>query len=187
MIVLGKALNVSPMQLEHIVRGYLGTMGIYVLMGADSLVGDPTFGETPDLRIDEYPVIRRFYKQKPFRSTQLETDFYDFAQRVQIIGNTLRKMETEGRSADQTQYLSKPDVLAAEALEEDVSLVRNELTRINKAIQLISTDRNLSGPTKRKEINRLLMEKNEVLRVAAKFTSPANVKALEDKLKQIKR
>ncbi len=49
--------------LNHIVQGYTGTLGAYVL-GAGNIVARQftDVGETPALRLDELPVIKSFLR-----------------------------------------------------------------------------------------------------------------------------
>lgn len=53
MIEIGKAFDVSPMRLEALVNGYLGTLGQWSLMGADALVTADDTGPDPAKRLSQ--------------------------------------------------------------------------------------------------------------------------------------
>ena len=63
-VAIGEALNMSPLKIEHLMKGYTGTIGSYVLMLADSMVRDSD--ETrPTRKLSDLPVMKRFLaKQK---------------------------------------------------------------------------------------------------------------------------
>ena len=70
---LGKQLGVSPLRVEHLIYGYMNTWGRYGL----TLMDAAFFDDGPDFRLDQMPVIRRFYRGKPARSTRHVQEFYD--------------------------------------------------------------------------------------------------------------
>lgn len=54
----------SPMIIEHLIRGYMGTLGGYALQALDTAIRarSDDYGSAPKLRWDQLPIIKRFYK-----------------------------------------------------------------------------------------------------------------------------
>ncbi|NIB43825.1 hypothetical protein HBA55_29755 [Pseudomaricurvus alkylphenolicus] len=100
MVELGQFLGMSPKQLEHLLKGYTGTMGAYALSVSDLLVsaakGKPNQGE---IRPTDIPVVKSFYRgSAPAYSTQYVTDLYDRLSEVKQIHASLKDMEMEERA-----------------------------------------------------------------------------------------
>jgi hypothetical protein len=91
MIQLGKWLDFSPKMMEHIFKGYTGTIGGYALSLADLFAraasGAP---DQPGLRARDIPVLNSIYQTGDPRTTQCVTDFYDMLQSATQAYNTLR-------------------------------------------------------------------------------------------------
>jgi hypothetical protein len=76
--LIGKGLNISPKKMEALSRGYLSTMSAFLLAGPDQIsrwFGN--FPEKPTLKTNEFPLIGRFWRQGPARSTKYMTRFYE--------------------------------------------------------------------------------------------------------------
>lgn len=63
-----------PARAKALLRGYFNTWATYGLMLTDAMVSD----DKPDMRIDQYPVLKRFYATEPAKHTRYETRFYQW-------------------------------------------------------------------------------------------------------------
>ena len=84
---LGEALNYSPIKIDHMIKGYGGTLGTVLLDTVDQLVRsvDDELGETQTRKLTEYPFIRRFFARPYARG--LVTQFYQLREAVtQAVG-----------------------------------------------------------------------------------------------------
>ena len=70
---LPASMQVSPITAETLLRGYFGNWADMALLVTDTMMGGPP---RPDRRLDEMPLVRRFYEQTPAKSTRHVTDFY---------------------------------------------------------------------------------------------------------------
>ncbi len=52
---------------------YLNTWALYGLTLSDAVL----FDDMPKMRVDQYPIIRRFYRKEPARNTKYVTQLYD--------------------------------------------------------------------------------------------------------------
>lgn len=72
---IGSSLGISPMKLDHIIGGYTGTMGMYMVSALDSIMG--MNGDSPNAskRFEQMPVIKRFALDPEARGTV--TSYYE--------------------------------------------------------------------------------------------------------------
>jgi hypothetical protein len=78
----------SPKNIEHLVRGYFNTWGLYGLTMTDAAF----FDDRPDLRVDQLPVVRRFYREEPATQTKWVTELYDAIEAATQARRTMRDM-----------------------------------------------------------------------------------------------
>ena len=74
-------MQLSPKVIDHLIRGYLGTFGLY-----GQMVGNAIDSNKPALSLDRYPVIRRFYSEAP--RSKYETKFWEMARTIEKLYNT---------------------------------------------------------------------------------------------------
>jgi hypothetical protein len=90
---IGESLNISPLKVQHVMEGYTGTLGSYVLAMADSYMRDDK-GAMPERKLSDYPVLKRFFAKKEGKYNQAE--FYDLMQAAQQASSSLKDLEREG-------------------------------------------------------------------------------------------
>lgn len=159
---LGELSGFSPKQLEHLLIGYTGTMGSYVMAAADGLIRAVRPGESASWRADEIPLVKAVYRGTgPAKSTQHMEDFYRMLNEVNQLKRTVDQYRGEGE-----------DDKADELLEEQGGILkaRRNLSRnlqqvrvLRNRIELLQRDRTLSAEEKRQRIDRLLASRNELV------------------------
>lgn len=90
---LPRALQVSPAKAEALLRGYLNTWALYGLSLSDAMF----FDDKPDLRIDQYPVLRRFFAKEPARQSRHVRELYDLIGEATEVRRTLRFLDRTNR------------------------------------------------------------------------------------------
>jgi hypothetical protein len=115
----------SPAQVEALLRGYLNTWAMYGLTLSDAAF----FDDTPSMRIDQYPVLRRFYQRTPPRHTKYVTRLYDALEAATQARRTMRHM---GRTY-------RPD-FAAELEHSQENLEYNQLSGAQKSMRGLSAE-----------------------------------------------
>jgi len=153
---LPPSLQISPERAEALYRGYTNTMGLYAMMLAEE-----TFYERnqPARRLDQYPVLRRFYRQEPGR-TKYETKFWEFYDEVAQLHNTANKMASEARPELYAEMSKKE----AERVYQAVEDARQQLLAISGQMEMIYRDTDMSPDEKRKVLDELSSQKNEFLK-----------------------
>jgi len=157
----------SPVRLEHLVRGYFGEVGMYILGVSDALVrGLVVEGEKPATRIDQIPVLQRFLRLDPPFTTKWVGEFYDLRREVEAIQGTFNKYRKEGDfeaakalRAEKAAYLKlRP------RLQDAYDHMRN----LDRRIEHVKTSKTMSAARKRELVDKYTEQK---LKVAKRYGS----------------
>lgn len=171
---VGQATGLSPKMLDHIVQGYTGTLGAYVMGASNILVrGVQDNGETPSMRLDEMPVIKalvRGYGDDPAKSTQFSEDFYRLMQQVNQINSTVNSYQKQGRTEEAQQLKEEnKDKLAH---RKRMTATQTQLRQLNNQIELVRLDRTLTAEQKRERIDRFMAKRNTLTQQAVERINP---------------
>ena len=157
--------KMSPKRIEHLVRGYTGALGTYLLAAVDQgvrLFGD--YPEAPAMRVDDIPVVKRFMKESPARSTRYLTEFYEMREEIGKIANTIRDYRRQGQ--DREAWELEKEFPEALSKAKRLTKAGREITDINKEMRAVYDDRLMSASAKRRKIDRLTVEKNRLAKEA---------------------
>ncbi|WP_447875204.1 LPD38 domain-containing protein [Serratia fonticola] len=171
---VGQATGLSPKMLDHIVQGYTGTLGAYVMGASNILVrGTQDNGESPSMRLDEMPVIKalvRGYGDDPAKSTQFSEDFYRLMQQVNQINSTVNSYQKQGRTEEAQQLKEEnKDKLAQ---RKRMTATQTQLRQLNNQIELVRLDRTLTAEQKRERIDRFMAKRNTLTQQAVERINP---------------
>jgi hypothetical protein len=84
---------VSPAQVEHLLRGYFNTWALYGLSTIDAAF----FDDKPDMRTDQLPVVRRFFRDEPAQNTKYLSQLYEAIDAATETRRTMRFMDRTWR------------------------------------------------------------------------------------------
>lgn len=184
-IATAQAFGVSPLRLEALWNGYLGTLGSYAIMASDALVApNPAFGEAPEKTLASYPLFRRFLRQPPYASTSFEADFYELAKETERVVATARKLQSEARGDDLAAYLSEDDKAVLFGMAGVSSRVGTRAREINSAINMLRRDPSLSAAQKRQQIDELQTEQNRLFQEAVNAMTTEQLAVYRDRLEK---
>jgi hypothetical protein len=166
--VLPEALGASPKRLEHLMHGYTGAMGMYILGASDSLVrvmsGMP---ESPSLRMDRLPVLKAFYQEKPAMHTVYGTQFYDMLRKTEQIQRTINAYKKEGQFEKARELqVENADKLS---VRKSLNKTNDKLSDVRKQIDAIYRSE-LSPEQKRLRIDSLMTKQNNTVQAIVKRT-----------------
>ncbi|WP_421346076.1 LPD38 domain-containing protein [Aeromonas veronii] len=159
---LGELSGFSPKQLEHLLIGYTGTMGSYVMAAADGLIQAVRPGESASWRADEIPLVKAVYRGTgPAKSTQHMEDFYRMLNEVNQLKRTVDQYRGEGEDDKADELLEEQGgILKARC---HLSLTQQQIRVLRSHIELLQRDRTLSAEEKRQRIDRLLASRNTLV------------------------
>lgn len=154
---LPESMQLNPVRGEALLRGYLNTWAMYGLMLSDrTLFSD----KLPAMRADQMPVVRRFYSQEPPQHTTFETQFYDMLSESQRLHGTLRELDRQGRPEIADEKEKGP--LAGEA--RPLERAARNVQQVNAEMMKVHRDKTLTPDEKRQNTDRLIVEKNALLK-----------------------
>jgi hypothetical protein len=131
---LGQALGLSPMKVDHIIKGYTGTIGMYGIDTIDMVLDQ--FGDSPKptKRFEQLPVIKRFALDAEARG--YVTQYYQLKDAVDTTVRTMNLLEKTGESDEYVEYLTKNQgTLAFKDYIRDTEKVMKELREARVAIR----------------------------------------------------
>ena len=160
-VSIGNAFNASPMDVEHVLRGYTGTVGSWVMMAIDEALR--TYGTMPErasFREDEYPLFRRFL-QTDLGAQGPVNDFYSLRADVRRIMNTINDISgTPGRRKEAIELGKKYEgVRRVKPIVDQMNRQMAQMMRYQKS--LMESDK--SPEQKRKELDRLDERRRRIL------------------------
>lgn len=103
--MLGKQLGMSPMKVDHVIKGYTGTMGTYMVDATDLVMEQ--FGESTkaNKRFEQLPVIKRFVVDPEARGTV--TAYYELKDAVDTFTRTSNLLEKTAKPDEFLEYVKK--------------------------------------------------------------------------------
>ncbi len=126
---LPSGLQISPAMAEALLRGYFNTWATYGLTLSDAFLTD----SRPGLRVDQYPVIRRFYEGAPARTTHWLTDLYDAITAATEARRTLTLMMKSGDTGVANEIAPTPENMRYQQLSHANQQLRVFHTEIERA------------------------------------------------------
>lgn len=154
----------SPLHLQNMYMGFTGTIGRYILQGADMVVERMLdYPLPPAAEIQDYAVLGRFVRgENPPRRTKYETEVYRMLDKITAIQGSLNFHEKQGNLERylETHTEHEPYIRVA----RDMEGIREGIQDINRAIMAIHLDRDMDREMKQKEIDVLEEIRNTVFK-----------------------
>ncbi|MDM5083754.1 hypothetical protein OB925_02600 [Aeromonas rivipollensis] len=164
---LGELTGFSPKQLEHLVIGYTGTLGSYVMAAADGLIRAARPGESASWRADEIPLVKAVYRGTgPAKSTQHMEEFYRMLNEVNQLKRTVDQYRSEGLTDKANELLEDQGGILKS--RRSLSRTQQQVRVVRNKIELIQRDRTLAAEEKRRRIDDLLARRNDLVYQAVK-------------------
>lgn len=159
---LGELTGFSPKQLEHLVIGYTGTMGSYVMAAADGLIRASRPGESASWRADEIPLVKAVYRGTgPAKSTQHMEEFYRMLNEVNQLKRTVDQYRSEGLTDKASELLEEQGGILKS--RRSLSRTQQQIRVVRNKIELIQRDRTLTAEEKRRRIDEMLARRNDLV------------------------
>lgn len=162
----------SPVQIEHLVRGYLGSMPLAIAAGANEMFAGADQGERPTGRMSDMPFIGTAF-QKRIGGADSEA-VARLAEDAMQARTTLSTMLKEGRREEATEY--KQENMARLGAATAAGQYRQLVGRINTEIRRVQERSDMTGDAKRARIDTL---EDAKLQAARRFMEV--VRRLEEK------
>jgi hypothetical protein len=155
----------SPKRLEHLLRGYFGSLSTYLVGISDRVVraaGD--YPERPAGRATDIPLVGRFYKGSAPGQTRYTDAFYDLLDEAETAASAVRELQRQGLKAEANDLkTNKGDLLRARLA---LSRQARRLTEINKQIRNVYLNGAMTPDQKRDKLDELGRRKADIVRMA---------------------
>ena len=149
--------ELSPMKLEYLFRGFTGIAG-----GALLDISNSMFGDRPDKRLYEQPFAKTFmYDKVP---GGYKEGYYAFRESVNEVTTTVNALKAAGRAEELVDYLEGDQKLTLYALRSTINKVDDQLGDIRKFKKIIAADPNMSGKDKKDAIEELEEAENDMVK-----------------------
>jgi hypothetical protein len=151
---LGKAMNVSPVQLDYAVNAYTSGLGIALLSMFNPLLRD---ADAPESKFSQLPIVGGF--AQPTDGAGLINKAYEDMQSIEQVNRTFKNLEE--KDPDQAdkfldKYLDKLDKVSA------AGKFKKEMGDLNKEERIIRSDTSLTAAQKRAELDEIKQLKIEI-------------------------
>jgi len=161
---LGRGTGVSPVQIEHLIRGYTGGLGLTVVglasLALRPLTTDENTPDGPTKRMSEMPLLGPLFQPADGRGVINEA--YKDIESWQQAQATFNKMLREGRRADALQFAQKHSTeLAMNTVGGAYRQQMGELAAVRKVIM---ADASMAPAEKRLRIDQIRQVELELAR-----------------------
>jgi hypothetical protein len=152
---LGAILGESPIIVDHIMKGYTGTLGMYAIDLIDSVLFNNEDSPKPAKRFEQLPVWKRFALDKQAKGNQ--TAYYELKNSVDEVVRTVNIMEARKNAEDMGDYIEKNANLLG--MKGYISSVEKQMKGLREAaIQIRSSD--MSAEEKRDSLSAITEAQN---------------------------
>jgi hypothetical protein len=130
----GKSFGLSPIEIDHLIKGYTGTMGTYFVDAADVLINANSDIKSPSKRFEQMPFIRRFALDPDARGNV--TAYYELKNAVDEVVRTSNLLERTGRVENLVEYqMENMPMLASKDYVNDLYKTMKEFNDMKRQIR----------------------------------------------------
>jgi hypothetical protein len=162
--MVGGALNISPVKIEYLIRGYTGSLPLAIGSLTNPVLRSGETGEQPESRgllSSETPLIGSFFQAKD--AGGLINKAYKDMEEVVRAKETYKKLVEEGREEQAEDYLdANADVIGMGSLAGKFRQQMGKLTQQERAIR---ADSSMSGAEKREALDELRQAKIDLAKM----------------------
>ncbi len=161
--VSAEKMQLSPIQYDYLLRGYLGWIGTVIQTSSEILTSPFREGERPTRKIDDFFVVGNFVKEVPQNQSGYVTSFYENAKTISQAAADFNMFLKAGQLEKATEVLNdKRDLIMLSKLYTKGA---DMMADVNRRARQIERDETLDGDAKRIEIDRLAQMRIEVARM----------------------
>ena len=157
----------SPKKLEHLLRGYFGSLGGYVLMATDAMTRQATgTAEKPASTAQDNPLLGSFVRDKVTSRNRYTDELHDMTVDITEIANSIKRYQESGE--DQRAKELEQSVAAKLKNKAGLQKASREISKLRKEVRRVMEDRLMDRDTKRKRIDSLNQKINQLSATAVK-------------------
>jgi Large polyvalent protein associated domain 38 len=151
------AFPVSPVMVDHLIRGYFGTIGAYSADILGRLIEEGSDAPVPErMRFSEpylLPVIGPLFKSA--EGKKMVEDLYMIDEAAKMAASTLKAYSENGRELSEAK---EDELYQLAEIGEEVRPVIEQIRELNRQKRAIQSDTEMSSSEKRDELNEIQKE-----------------------------
>jgi hypothetical protein len=154
--LLGEQIGVSPMKVDHMIKGYTGTIGTYMVDLMDS-IGDLN-SESPKAakRFEQMPVLKRFAVDPEAKGTV--TSYYKLKNAVDETVRTINLLERTGKYDELSAYAEENGKMYGarsyiSGMEKQMKILREAALQVNNSSMTAEEKRESLSAINQAQIN----------------------------------
>jgi hypothetical protein len=137
-------IGASPMKVDHLIKGYTGSIGMYITDIADMVLDINSDSPKASKRFEQLPIIKRFAVDPEARGNV--TAYYELKDASDVLVRTMNLLEKSGKPEEFADYVSKNvGLLATRDYVLDLEKEMKALREMKQTIRSLS----VSGDEKR--------------------------------------
>ena len=172
--IMGEFLNVSPTKIEHVMKGYTGTLGGYVLSAIDSITrgatGSPLLPSNFELR--KMPVINRLLLDLD-KSGGYQQQFYELRSEVDKAVQTINSLQKQQRFDELSAYRS--NMQGVLNIKGQVRAIERYLKNWRQRRDRLMLNENISLTVKSDMLRELELERDKRLALVPEMRKRAEI------------
>jgi len=172
--IMGEFLNISPAKIEHIMRGYTGTLGGYLLALVDTITrgatGSPLLPS--NFELGKLPVINRLFLDLD-KTGGYQQQFYELRNEVDKAVSTINSLQKQDRFDELSAYRSNMQGLLN--IKGQVRSIERYLDNWRKRRDRLMRDENISVTVKSDMLRELELERDMRLAMVPELRKKANI------------
>ena len=171
--VIGETLNVSPAKLEHLFRGYTGTLGGYVLDVADVTARGVTGTPLIPPNLNSIPVLRRLLQDIDRSGGGLQQQFYELRSEVDTAVQTMNKLRKDERFDEYSAYRSNMQGILN--VKGQVRSIERYMDNYRKRRDRLLKRTDISPTAKGELLKQMELERDRRLAIVPELRDRANI------------
>ena len=170
---IGKGVGLSPIQIDHLISGYTGTMGMYMVNAMNSIFDTQDDPTRADLRFEQLPVFKRFLLDKNAKGNV--TAYYDLKHSTDEMTRTVNMLERTGNYEEMAKYQTENVKLLA--TQDYIKVLAKDMKQFQDMKMQVQSSK-MDGQSKRDTLTAI----NQ-----AEITLTANIQTLKKMMDQMNR
>jgi len=164
----GKIVGMSPKNIDHLVRGHLGSMGIGLLAGIDTVMAgmgvipkqaDGLFGDPYHIgdMVASASGMERFFKDADVAASRFVGDFYEVKREADQANRAYKKLLAEQKDEEAAEFLA--EMKAPMSARKELGRIGREIGKLNKQRDAIFTDPKMMPAEKKLKLKALTLQR----------------------------
>jgi hypothetical protein len=163
---LGELFNMSPKRIDHLIRGYGGTLAAYVLAAADGVANSAATATGNDTfkynEFDDLSLVRAFVKNGEVGSSYFRQEYYDMLKEVNAVYGQYKEA-TQEQDMETAQEILTSNRIKLQ-FRPLFNKAQSQMNKLNQQTNLIWRNKNMPRVERERMLDELSKQKNALAR-----------------------